>query len=156
MFLIFATFSCSSGESVPELPTEGGPIPIADLAGNWEAASAGFLRISDDLWVDIVEQGGSVSLTVQSSGRCTFTIGPVDREVYTVSRKMSWGNYEGDEALTIVWDDSSDPDDRSYSRFFEITDTTFDLACPSECVEYDFNNNGTFEIADLSFSLVRD
>ena len=102
----------------------------------------------------------SLSLIVQSNGRCTFTIDPVDREAYTANGELFWGLYvdEDDdddefEALVIVWDDS--PDDRSYFRWIELTDTTFDLGCTSECGEYDFNNNGTSETADLSFSFVR-
>jgi len=65
---------------------------------------------------------------------------------------MFWGRFEGDDALVIVWDDS---DDRSYFRWIKLTTTTFDLGCTSVCGEYDFNNNGTTETADLSFIFKR-
>jgi hypothetical protein len=148
--------SCGKDDSEKELFSEGGgAFEISEFTGNWEATSGGFLRISDNLWVDIVWDGGSVSLTVQSSGRCTFTINPVDREAYTASGKMLWGRYEGEDALAIEWDDSPGADDSSYFRFFELTDTTFNLGCSSECGEYDFNNNGTSEVADLNFEFIR-
>ena len=153
VLIAFVAFSCSKDESESELVKEGGPFAISELTGNWEATTAGFLRISDNLWVDIVWDGGSVSLTVQSSNRCTFTIDPVDREAYTVGGEMFWGLYEGEDALAIVWNDS--PDDRSSFRSIELTDTTFNLGCSSECAEYDFNNNGTSETADLSFEFIR-
>ncbi len=147
------TFSCGGDDSEPKLSTEGGPFKISELAGNWEATTAGFYRTSDGVNVDIIADGGSVSLSVQSNGKCTFTINPVDLEAYTVSGKMLWGRYEGDDALGIVWDDS--PDDKSYFRWIELTNTTFNLGCTSECGEYDFNNNGTTETADLSFVFKR-
>ena len=67
------------------------------------------------------------------------------------SGEMFWGSFEGDEALVIVWDDSS----ISSFRWIELTGNTFDLACTSECGEYDFDNNGNIETADLSFYFIR-
>ena len=154
VLLSFIAFSCDSAdESESELVKEGGPFAISELTGNWEATSANFWRDSDGLQADIIADGGSVSLTVQSSGRCTFSIDPFDRAAYTVSGEMFWGRFEGDIALAIVWDDI--PDDRSYFRFLELTDTTFNMACTSVCGEYDFNNNGTSETADLGFEFIR-
>ncbi len=153
------TFSCGEDAEL-ELVKDGGPFEISELTGNWEATSVFFFRASDGLMVDIIADGGSVSLTVQSNDKCTFTIDPFDRDAYTVSGEMFWGIYvdvddgnEEFEALVIVWDDS--PDDRSYFRWIELTDTTFDLGCTSVCGEYDFNNNGTSETADLGFEFIR-
>ncbi len=133
---------------------------FSELAGTWEATSARFISVVSDDFVDVIADGGSLSLTVQSSGRCTFAVDPFDRAAYTASGEMFWGLYvdeddddEEFEALVIVWDDS--PDDRSYFRWFELTNTAFDLSCTSECGEYDFNNNGTSETSDLSFEFMR-
>ena len=147
------TFSCGDDDSDSDsgLSSEGGPFEISELTGNWEATSAFFWRDSDGLNIDIVADGGSVSLTVQSNGSCTFTIDPFDRDAYMVSGEMLWGSYEGDEALVVVWDDSS----RSSFRWIELNDTTFDLGCTSVCGDYDFNNDGTSEASDLSFSFAR-
>ena len=157
VLIFFITSSCSKDESESEVFTEGGggPFAISELTGNWEATSAGFLRISDNLWVEIIQPGGSLSLTVQSDGRCTFAVDPVDREAYTVSGKMFWGSYDGNDALAIVWDDN--PDEPSFfpTTGIELTSTTFNLGCLSECGEYDFNNNGNPEVADLAFEFIR-
>jgi hypothetical protein len=106
--------------------------------------------------LEIIQPGGSLSLTVQNSGRCTFAINPVDQEAYTVSGEMFWGSYEGNDALVIVWDGSS-PDEGSFFpvQGIELTSTTFNLGCTSECGEYDFNNNGNPEVADLAFEFIR-
>lgn len=158
--IAFVALSCSKSDSdsdsesksISDLDTEGGPFEINELAGNWEATSAFFLRASDDLLVDIVGEGGSVSLTVQSNGKCTFTIDPFDREAYAVSGKMFWELDDETYFLAIIWDNS--PDD--YSSFIpQFTGNKFDMGCVSECAEYDFNNNGTNDIADLSFFFIR-
>ncbi len=148
------TFSCGSddSESESELFTEGGPFEISELTGNWEATSALFWA-SNVLNVDIITEGGSVSLTVQSNRRCTFTVHAFDREAYTIGGEMFWGSYEGDSALAIVWDDSTD--ERSYFRYTELTATTFYLGCTSECGEYDFNNDGTSQTSDMVFDFIR-
>ena len=67
---------------------------------------------------------------------------------------MFWSSYEGDVALAIVWDGSS-PDDRSSFPGHELTSTTFNLGCLSECAEYDYNNNGTSDTADVNFEFIR-
>jgi hypothetical protein len=69
---------------------------------------------------------------------------------------MFWGSYEGNDALVIVWDGSS-PDEGSFFpvQGIELTSTTFNLGCTSECGEYDFNNNGNPEVADLAFEFIR-
>jgi hypothetical protein len=154
VLISFIAFSCSKDELELELVKEGGPFAISELTGNWEATAANFFRVSDGLQADIIADGGFLSLTVQSSGRCTFTIDPFDRDAYMVSGEMFWGRYEDEDALAIVFDDS--PDDRSYFRYIELTDTTFNLGCTSECGEYDFNNDGTSETADLVFDFIRD
>ena len=148
------TFSCGEDEDEEsELLKEGGPFEISELAGNWKATTTYFLRISDNLLVEIVGDGGSLSLAVQSSGKCTFTIDPVNRDAYTVSGEMFWSLYDGDEAIAIVWD--GNPDERSSFRTFKLIDTTFEFGCSSECGEYDFNDNGNSETADLGFNFVR-
>ena len=147
------TFSCSKDESESELVKEGGPFAISELTGNWEATSAGFYRASDGLEVNIIADGGSLTLTVQSNGRCSFTIDPIDREAYTVSGEMFWELYEGDYFFAIEYDDY--PGDwASYGA--TLTDTTFNMFGGPDSGEYDFNNDGTTESARLSFEFIRD
>ena len=155
LFIIaLITFGCSSSEDDTELIKEGGPFEFSELAGTWEATVAHFLIPNTNSGVEIVGNGGSVSLTVQSNGKCTFTIDPFDCEAYTESGEMFWELYEEEYYLEIVWNDF--PDEGSSFRA-ELTDTTFNLLCgPEECVEYDFNCDGTIETASLSFGFIRE
>ena len=151
------TYSCGDDDSDDdtELVQEGGPFEFSELAGNWEGIGNHFFRPFTNEGVDIVFDGGSVSLTVQTNGKCTFTINPVDCDVYTESGEMFWELGGNEDYLEIVWDGSS-PDEGSSFRA-ELTDTTFNLWCgPEQCVEYDFNCEGTPEPATLSFSFTRE
>jgi hypothetical protein len=144
--------SCSKDEPESELVKEGGPFEFSELAGNWKSTLAYFLRTSDNLEVEVVGDGGSVSLTVQSNGKCTFTIDPFDCEAYTESGEMFWELYDEEYNLEIVWNDF--PDESSSFRA-ELTDIGFHMQCFYECAEYDFNCDGTPETADLSFFFIR-
>ena len=75
VLISFIALSCSS-EDEPGAPLvrDGGPFEISELTGSWEATKAEFFRVTDGMWVDVVGEGGSLSLTVTSSGRCTFII----------------------------------------------------------------------------------
>ena len=158
LFIIaLITFGCTSSEddSESELFKEGGPFKFSELAGNWEGTNTLFFRpFSNSAEAKIVEDGGSVSLTVQSNGKCTFIIDPFDCEAYTESGEMFWELNDEEYYLEIVWNDF--PDEGS-SFWAELTDTTFNLWCgPEECVEYDFNCDGTPESATLSFRFIRE
>lgn len=153
LIVLVVAVSCSKDEPELILSNDGGPFEISELTGNWEATQAVFLRISDNWWVDIVAEGGALSLNVQSDARCTFTINPFDREAYTESGEMFWGSYDGDVALAIVWDDN--PNEASFFRVHELNSTTFDLGCSSECGEYDYDNDGNSDVSDLGFDFIR-
>ena len=152
------TFSCGKDDSEgdTDLVKEGGPFEFSELAGTWEGTVALFFRpFSNSAEAEIVGDGGSVSLTVQSNGKCTFTINPIDCEAYTESGEMFWELYDDQYYLEIVWNGS--PPDEGSSFNAELTDTTFNLWCgPEECVEYDFNCDGTPETATLSFLFIRE
>jgi hypothetical protein len=150
LILFFAT---SCGEDDSELVKEGGAFKISELAGNWEATSAFFSSDANtNVSVDIIADGGFVSLTVQSTGTCTFTINPVDHEAYTVSGEMFWELYEGEYYFAIAWDDY--PGDwASYGA--TLTDTTFGMNGGPDTGEYDFDNDGTSESARIGFAFIR-
>lgn len=67
VFILFVGSSWSKDDSA-SLVKEGGPFKISELAGSWEATSAFCVRDSDNMSVDIIADGGSSSITVQSSG----------------------------------------------------------------------------------------
>ena len=152
LFIIaLITYGCSSSDDDSEGGSEGNPFEISELAGNWEATSASFWRATDGLLEELVADGGSVSLTVQSNDKCTFTINPVDCEAYTESGELFWefNSENGEYYLAIVWDDF--PDDGGTSFYVILFNNMFSMYCFEDCAEYDFNCDGTPETAFLNF-----
>ncbi|NER08936.1 hypothetical protein SAMN06265375_1011586 [Muriicola jejuensis] len=147
---IFLAFSCdnTSGED-PNLVKEGF-FDISELAGNWEATQAQF-SVST-VSVDIVEDGGRVTMTVQTSGGFTLTLNPVDRPAYTVSGEMFWEKWEGTYYFAIVWDDYPDDWD-TYGHTWD--GATLTLNGGADTGEYDFDNDGVAESCTLHFDFVR-
>lgn len=144
--LIPLTFSCSSDDSDEDGLTKDGPFPISELAGTWEATKAQFSVSTTS--VDVVEDGGTVSMTVQSNGDFTLTIDPADREAYTVSGEMFWEEWQQTFYFAIVWDD--DPGDwDTYGHTYN--GTTLSLNGGADTGEYDFNNDGTPQSCSVHF-----
>jgi hypothetical protein len=148
VLILFVAPSCNKDDS--ELVKEGGPFKINELAGNWEATSAFFGNDSASKY--IIEDGGSLSLSVESNGRCTLIVGPDDREAYTESGEMFWELYEGDYYFAIRWD--AYPDDwATYGATYN--DSTFFMNGGFDSGEYDFDNDGTSESAGIGFAFKR-
>lgn len=150
ILILFVAPSCNKENSA--LVKDGGDFKISELAGNWEAISAFFISENDAETVDIVADGGSLSMAVQTSGRFTLSIDPVDREEYKETGEMFWEAYEGDYYFAFKWDDY--PDDwATYGTIY--TDSTFFMTGAPDAGEYDFDNNGTAEAASMSFDFKR-
>ncbi len=147
--LISFTFACSSDEDEDEL-TKDGPFAISELAGSWDATQARFS--ADLIAIDIVEDGGSAEMTVQSSGRFTLTLDPVDRDAYTVSGEMFWEKWEGNYYFAIVWDDYPEDWD-TYGHTYN--GTTLSINGGVDTGEYDFNNDGNMEPCSVHFIFER-
>jgi len=153
VLLLFVGFSCSKDNSDPLVKEgEGTPFKISELAGSWVATSASFVRDSDNLSVDIIADGGSSSITVQSSGKFTLTIDPADRAAYTISGEMFWELFEGNYFFAITWDDYPGDWD-TYGA--TLAGTTFSINGGFDTGEYDFNDDGTFESARIGFEFTR-
>lgn len=146
----FLVLSCSSDDT-DDLVKVGGPFEISELAGNWEATSANFSDGNAN-FLDVIDEGGTVTLTVQSSGRFTLTIDPSDRPSYTTSGEMFWEKWEGQYYFAIEW--ANYPGDwDTYGA--TLNATTFTINGGFESGEYDFDNDGNFELASIRFTFVR-
>ncbi|MBT8209862.1 MAG: hypothetical protein KJP14_04980 [Eudoraea sp.] len=147
---LLALVACSSSDEDEDVITKEGPFNISELAGNWLATQAQFSV--NTVSVDIVEDGGAVNMTVQTNGRFTLTLDPVDRAAYTVSGEMFWEEWQGSYFFAIEWDD--DPGDwDTYGHTWD--GTTFTLNGGAETGEYDFDNDGDAEPCSLHFDFVR-
>jgi hypothetical protein len=149
ILVLFVAFSCSKNDPADEL-TKDGPFNISELAGSWEATQAQFSVSS--LSVDIVEDGGTVSMTVQSNGRFSLTLNPIDRAAYMVGGEMFWEKWEGSYYFAIVWDDEPGDWD-TYGHTWD--GTTFTINGGTDSGEYDFDNDGDAEPCTLHFDFIR-
>jgi len=144
--LISLTFSCNDDDDDEFVLTKDGTFQISELAGTWDATKAQF-SVST-VSVDVVEDGGTASMSVQSNGRFTLNIDPVDRDAYTVSGEMFWEEWEQTFYFAIVWDDYPDDWD-TYGHTYD--GTTLSLNGGAETGEYDFNNDGDMSACTVHF-----
>lgn len=145
--LISLTFSCSTDddEDINDL-TKDGPFQISELAGTWDATKAQF-SVSG-VSIDVVEGGGTASMSVQSNGRFTITLDPIDRNAYTVSGEMFWEPFQQTFYFAIVWDDYPNDWD-TYGHTFD--GTILSLNGGTDTGEYDFDNDGDMESCSVHF-----
>lgn len=148
--MISLTFSCTSDDDPEDALTKDGKFPISELAGTWEATKAQF-SVST-VSVDVVEDGGTASMTVQSNGNFTLTLDPVDRNAYTVSGELFWEEWQETYYFAIVWDDYPDDWD-TYGHTFDGTTLSFNGG--ADTGEYDFNNDGDLASCSIHFIFVR-
>ncbi len=125
--------------------TGPGGITIADLAGTWDATTATFEGVVGSGFVDVIADGGSVTLTITGDGRFTFVLTLPGESPETASGTM---HFEED-ALVMTFDD--DPSDPTFFIFF-FSDDTLTLAGEDE---FDFDDDGVDEPAILTLVLQR-
>ena len=150
ILLLFAFVACSTGDEDEDVITKEGPFNISELAGNFEATKAQFSV--NTVSVDIVEDGGTVEMTVQSNGRFNLTLNPIDRPAYTVSGEMFWEEWQGSFYFAITWDDEPGDWD-TYGHTWD--GTTLSLNGGADTGAYDFDNDGDTEPCSLHFIFVR-
>ena len=151
LLVLLISFSCSSDNGDEDVITKDGPFPISELAGNYQATQAQFSVGGTS--VDIVDAGGTVSMSIQSSGRFTATLDPTDRAAYTVSGEMFWEEWQNTFYFAIRWDDEPGDWD-TYGHTWD--GTTLSINGGQDTGSYDFDNDGDEESCSLHFVLVRD
>jgi hypothetical protein len=132
--------SCGGDEG-----TGPGGITIADLAGTWDATTATFEGVVGSGFVDLIADGGSVTLTITGDGRFTFVLTLPGESPETASGTM---HFEED-FLVMTFDD--DPSDPVFFIFF-FSDDTLTLAGEDE---FDFDDDGVDEPAIITLVLQR-
>lgn len=149
LFMV-AFLACSSSDNDEDVITKEGPFNISELAGNWDVTKAQFSV--NTVSVDVVQDGGTASMTVQTSGRFTLTLDPIDRPAYTVSGEMFWEEWQGSYFFAIEWDDEPGDWD-TYGHTYD--GTTLSINGGAETGAYDFDNDGDEELCSLHFIFVR-
>ncbi|WP_424501107.1 hypothetical protein [Robiginitalea sp.] len=151
ILLVPFIFSCSSSDDDEDALTKDGSFPISELAGTWVATKAQFSVSATS--VDVVENGGTALMTVQSNGNFALTLDPVDRPAYTVRGEMFWEAWQGSYYFAIEWED--EPGD--WDTYGDAYDgNTLSLNGGTDSGAYDFDNDGDMESCSVHFIFVRD
>jgi len=112
---------------------------VSEIAGTWTATSATFNGI------DVVSEGGSVSLVIQNNGRFTFTIKRPGRDDMVFTGKLGFD----EEWLAVEYD--TNPGEYEY---YDITYDENNLHIGANS-EFDFDGNGTDEEVIFFLDMVR-
>ena len=153
IFVLFL-FACSSDDD--DVMADEGPIfSISDLQGTWEATSVIFSYSGPEpapepRSYDLIGEGGSARLVVQSNGRFTLTVTPAGESAESFSGRMY---FEDGEFFAIQFDDDP-PDDPTY--FGEtLSGNTFTLNGGPDTAEWDFDGDGNDEAASVYLQFER-
>lgn len=148
LMILLLGFACSSDDD-GDVITQEGPFKIYELQGTWDATQA--LFSGDDASVDIIQEGGSVSITIERCGGFSMTINPAGRDPYIVRGLMFWEEWEGQFYFAIEWADSRGDWD-TYGADLTNNNKTFSINGGLESGEYDFDDDGDMEPASVSFT----
>ena len=112
---------------------------VAEIAGFWTATSATFNG------VDVVGEGGSVTLDIKESGRFTFTIKLPGRADMVFTGTLGFD----EQWLEVEYD--TDPGEPEY---YDITYDDHNLHIGANS-EFDFNGDGSDEFVVFFLDMVR-
>ena len=147
LFILFL-FACSDDDE--DVMSDTGPnFAISELQGTWNATTLIFTYsgqgpVPDPSSYDVIGEGGTATLSVQSNGRFTLTVRPAGLATETFSGLMY---FEDGEFFAIQFDDDP-PNDPTY--FGEtLTGNTFQLNGGPDTAEWDFDGDGNDESASV-------
>ncbi|WP_411030049.1 hypothetical protein [Spongiimicrobium sp. 3-5] len=151
LILFFNLSSCRSDESEgPDCSLTGANFSVSDISGNWTATRAVFsLTATGPVQeVDIVAEGGSATLSIQSNGRFTLSILEAGEPNDTSS-----GNLCIDIDILVVSFDGDAPEDYDFFGIdFIQGSNNMTIGGPAE---FDFNDDGTLQPANIQLDLIR-
>ncbi len=148
VFAICLTF-CSDDEEGDDFSLVGTNTSIAALTGNWNATSASFSNIAGAVMeTDVVAEGGTVTLNIQSNGRFTLTIAELGEAPETINGRMVF-----DEDLLVIFFDD-DPDEWEYFGISHI-EPNLSITGGNGLAEFDLDGDGVDEPVEVSFAFER-
>jgi len=136
-------------EGFEQFSLEGTNVSVADIAGNWNATQGLFGRSGEGpvVEVDVVAEGGSITLSIQSNGNFSVTVS------YGGSSDTSTGRMAFDEDLLVI----SFNDDPEEWEYFSITHDEPNLSIMGGTVyeAFDYDGDGIDEDSDIDFIFMR-
>ncbi len=153
--LFLLATACSSDDDEDAKVDEGPEFAISDLQGTWNATRITFSYsgqppIPDPSFYEVIGEGGTGVLTVQSSGRFTLTVTPAGAGAESFSGRMY---FENGQFFSIQFDDDP-PDDPTYFGA-TLSGNTFELNGGPDTAEWDFDDDGNDEPASVSLSFTK-
>lgn len=154
LLFAFLILSCSSDDE--DVQADQGPdFAISELAGTWNATSLTFSfsgqgAVPEPSFYDLIAEGGSATLTVQSNGRFTLNVMPMGEPAESFGGLMY---FEDGEFFAIQFDDDP-PDDPTYFGA-TLSGNTFSLNGGPDTAEWDFDGDGNDEPASVNLVLVK-
>lgn len=142
--------SCSEESEGPDCSLQGTNLSVSDISGNWNATSAVFgLDVAGPVQeIDVVAEGGSVTLSIQSGGRFTLSISEPSEPSDNSSGSLCF-----DEDLLVVSFDEDSPDDYEFFAIQLNSGTnTLTIEGPTS---FDFDGDGQLEPARVILVLTR-
>lgn len=146
----FLLFSCSDNGNGDDPQLDCGPsYCISDLAGTWNATALTFAECNGPGFIDLIAEGGSATIVIQTSGRFTLTISyPDGNEVFGGRMYFEDGTF-----YAIQFDDDP-PNDPTYFGD-TLSGNTFSLNGGPETAEFDFDEDGNEECASVDMTWVK-
>ena len=138
---MLVNFTSCNGDDDDDFSATGTNLSIADIAGSWIATSATF---NAPEFIDILEEGATVTLVIQDNGRFTFTVKYPGEADDVSTGKLG---FDG-EWLAVRFDD----DDDEASFFISLENNILTLRGQ---VELDLDQNGIFDYGILAMILER-
>lgn len=139
----------SNDEGFDQFALEGTNVSISDITGSWNATKGLFGRSGEGpvVEVDVVAEGGSITLNIQTNGRFSVSVG------YMGETDTSTGRFAFDEDLLVI----SFDDDPEEWEYFSISHGEPNLSIMGGTVyeAFDFDGDGTDEDADIDFEFTR-
>ncbi|WP_282159718.1 hypothetical protein [Ulvibacterium marinum] len=151
LITIAVSVSCSSDDDDLTISLDGPVLSVSDFTGNWTATSAIFESIDvPGNRLDIIEEGGSATLTVQANGRFAITINTPGLGSETFSGELGFNGEEYGDRLIVVFDGDARDDYELFNIGFENN-----VLFLSGITTFDFTGNGTEESAVIDLGMVR-
>jgi hypothetical protein len=145
--LILISGSCSQEDDTPAL--QGDNYSINDISGKWIAMQAGFtsMEVPDKGFLDVIAEGGTLTITIQSNGRFSMTIVLPQKPDQVFTGQLGFD----EEWLAVSYDEA--PGDYDYHYFDLNADKTV-LTIRGQGT-YDFDEDGEEDSASFSFILAK-
>ena len=149
LWIGFFLLSCSEEDEGPDCSLQGTNFSVSDISGNWTATEASFFNVSTEpiQVVDVVAEGGTVTLSIQSNGRFTLNISEADGSTTRSSGELCF-----EEDILVVRFDGDAADDYEFYGIQFNGSNNLSLSGPAE---FDFNDDGTPDQAEVDLVLVR-